>query len=34
VANGVLHGAARLWADDGTLLATADQTVAVRVFGG
>ena len=31
--NGFVHGAARVWADDGTLLAVATQSAIARVFG-
>lgn len=31
--NGFVHGAARIWADDGTLVAVASQSAVARVFG-
>jgi acyl-CoA thioesterase len=32
VANGFGHGMAHLWAEDGTLLATASQSISIRLF--
>ena len=32
--NGFVHGAARLWTADGTLVGVASQTAAAKIFGG
>jgi len=32
LANGFGHGLAHLWAEDGTLLATASQSISVRLW--
>jgi hypothetical protein len=32
LANGFAHGLAHLWAEDGTLLATASQSISVRLW--